>query len=287
MAYEILNQAPVTPARLHALLHLVGELDAPTRGRLAGLLQPNSVNENQSAFGTVYEAATKCELLRETEGGTVRLTVSPSAIESPERFRTCMASILLGVTEEQRPNYLFNMYTAWYVAQDADVLRMSDVDLYGRFNEQMYPDADERKFNDTKFRGWRQWAQFLGLGWRVRDESVLMPDATGRIEGVLGEMVSGGGRMPIGEFLQQLGACCPELDGGQLYATAWGASHAEERGHTVSLAVSTGLRVLDRERKVRLIREADAGDMWGLFGAEGAFFQGPVTHIGRGERFDG
>lgn len=287
MAYEILNHLQVTPPRLHALLRLVPRLGSPTKPRIACLLQPSALNENQSSFEAVYEAARECGLIRETAGSRVELTMEPAPIESLEGFRISMRSAILGVTDEQRPNYLFNMYTAWYLAQDADVLRMSDVDFYGRFNSQIYPAARDRQFNEVKFRGWRQWAQFLGFGWRLRDVRVLMPDATGRLDNVLGVTVDVDRPTPLAAFLDRLGRQCPELDGGRLFTAAWGASHAGSRGNAISLAVSTGLRVLETEKKVRLIREADAGDLWDLFPGQGRFSQERVTHVARGERLDG
>jgi len=285
VGYEIVNDGQATPHRLHDTLRLVARLEAPTRAIMGQLLQPPSINPNQVAFETVFSAGVGVGLFEDGgKGGVVTLAVRADQIEDPEAYRSYMRSTLLGVTAEDDANYRFNIYTAWYAAQDADVFRMDATDLYAKFNESVYPNAEERQFNATKLAAWRRWAAFLGLGWVLRagNSRTLIPDARERIRSVLPNIFGDAGELAMAACISRLGETCPELDGGALFFRAWQASHPGARGNDVSLMTSTGLRALHDEGTIRLVHVADAGDSWSLFPAEGSSFGSEVTHIVRG-----
>lgn len=286
MAYEIMNGGQATPHRVHALLRLVPRLEQPTKGSLGKLLQPQEIDERQDAFQRTFDAADKCGFLTQESDGTVRLLVAPEAVESVDGFRRVARSKLLGVTDNTLPNYLFNLYSAWYAVQDERVVEYDPPELVRRFNSELYPDAaaGERALNETKQRAWLSWAAFLGSGWLLnvsgRRES-LAPDPTVRLRAQVAETLPADGtRQSLRHFLQQLRLSSPDLDGGLLYDYCWQASRgSEQRGTNLSLMLSTALRCLHDEGTIKLEREADASEIWGLYPAIGHAVRREITHL--------
>lgn len=285
MAFEILNQAIFTPHRIHALLHLVIRLREPKREELNNLLQPGELVDKQTIVKEVYNAARNCNLITEDADGVVKLAVDRNQIETMQSFRRHMQRILTGVTDAQDNNYLLNLYTAWYAVQNEQVLTsLNRKDFETNFNDQVYPDVEDRQFNSTKFNGWRTWATFLGWGrlMRISTFEVLVPDATARIEPILDDLLPAGEQLvQFSSFAHHLAEACPELDGGPLFEYCWQASRgAEQRGNSLSLMLSTALRVHHHYQRIELVRQPDADQLWQLYPAMGHSLQ-EVSHIRR------
>jgi len=291
LAYEILNNAQVTPHRLHAFVRLVSRLQNPNREELLNLLQPTEMGGSQESSKEVYRAALNCGLITENsnKSKTVGLNVSPDQVESLPTFRDHLRQILLGVTDENSPNYLFNIFTAWYATQNERVFQLGAKGYEKLFNDQIFTNNEERAFNDTKLNGWRNWAAFLGLGWPMRaamiegQREVLVPDAHSRLKAVLPKLLSPKeGSLRFGIFARRLAEECPELDGGILFEICWKASRpSEQRGNRISLMLSTGLRVLHDTKAITLIRESDADEKWQMYQAIG-YDLNQITHIQAG-----
>ena len=290
MAYELLNNTPVTPSRLHAMVRLVSRLQAPTRKELYDLLQPLALISKQSSAADVYTAAVNCGLIDEIACKIV-LKGDAEKLESAQDFQAHMQQIVWGVTEPYRPNYRFNLYSAWYVVQNERVFQFEDKDYETHFLTEVPQDTEaDRSFNMQKFVGWRMWAAFLGLGWPIKpglsgQREILAPDASKRLRGVLPQLLSQDEQtIPFRLFAERLARVCPELDGGSLFTSCWEASRgSEQRGNKLSLAVSTGLRQLHSINEIQLIRRADATDIWQFYEAEGQLLK-QVTHIRLGEK---
>ncbi len=288
MAFEILNNAQVTPPRLHAMVRLIPLLRQPHRKDLFDALQPvdalPKLNNQESASG-VFTAAKSCGLLVEEASGEVRLQVPADTIETLAAFRRHMQQSLLGVIDDNQDNYLLNIYSAWYAAQDDRVFKFEQKDFEIHFNDALYPDSEPRKFNTTKLRGWQIWAGFLGHGWPLvlSDKMVLVPDARTRLEPLLNRLLpEGQSVVRMGDFMEQLAECCPELDGGQLFQRCAQVSRTSELfGNRLSLMLSNALRVLDTAESIRLTLQADAPVKWQLYPAAGHRHQ-LISHIQRG-----
>lgn len=285
MAYELLNVAQVTPSRLHAMLRLVSRLESPTRKDVIDLLQPSVLVSDQSAANNIYLAAVNCDIINETPDKTFVLHEEAAQLESMEDFQLYMQKRVLGVTELDQPNYLFNLYSAWYIVQNERVFQFVDKDFETRFNEQLFYDAELRTFNRQKFVGWLRWAAFLGLGWPIkpglsgRRSEILVPCASNRLRVVLAQLLPDGQVIKFSLFAERLAELCPELDGGSLFTSCWDASRGnEQRGNNLSLTLSTGLRQLADSGEIELIRQADATDIWQFYPAEGQVLK-QVTHI--------
>lgn len=285
MAYELLNNAQVTPPRLHALVKLVLRLPTPTRQDVINLLQPSALVSDQSAAKNTYLAAVNCNIISEAPDKRLILLDDTAELESMQGFRLYMQKRVWGVIESDRPNYLFNLYSAWYIVQNERVFQFADNEYATRFIEEIPLDTEFRAFNMTKFNGWRPWATFLGLGWPIKPglggrSEILAPCASNRLRGILDQLLTEGERaIKFSLFTERLAALCPELDGGALYTHCWEASRGNKlRGHNLSLALSTGLRQLHDSGEIELIRQADATDIWQLYPAGGHLLK-QVTHI--------
>lgn len=282
---EIINEGQAEKHRLHALLRLVAQQGEIEQSELYDLLQPQATGETQEAQPSARATllvARECRLVTVDEQRVVRGMVPPADVESLDAFHTLMVRTVLGVTTQDASNFLLNLFAAWYAVQDERVLlELVESGYDGPFNDQVFPDAPTRPFNTTKFVAWRKWAVFLGLGWilRLGSRELLVPDATRRVQPMLAGIFGQQRTLTFARFMQRLANACPELDGGSLFTYCWQASRGgEERGHQLSLMLSTALRTLDGLGNVRLQSQADALETWQLYPAEGSRHQ-QVTHI--------
>ncbi len=285
---EIINDNQAEKHRVQALVRLVADLPQSTQRDVVNLLQPLLLVETknsgdvQSSANNTCRIAEDCGLIVENRDQKLEVCVPPEKFETMPAFQQYMQSVVLGVTEEEKSNYLFNLFSAWYAVQNERVLQdLVKTGYDGPFNDQMFPDASTRYFNSTKLTAWRKWATFLGLGWPMRfgQREIIIPDATGRIRPLISELFPGKTLPPFGSFMERLALHCPELDGGALFDYCWQASRGvEERGRHISLMLSTALRTLDGLGVICLEEQADALENWQLYPAQGNPHQ-QVTHI--------
>lgn len=291
MAYEIINQGPTTPARLHAVLRLVARRPGLTRQEIADLIQPKAVSDSQNAVKDVLAAALSLGLVEaaSTASSPVRLTVGRAEIDGDDAYRATMVQRLLGVTDEEAPNFLLNLFTAWYAALDDEVLRRPTNEIVVEFNQRVFPASEGQRMNDTKLAAWRPWATFLGHGWLLRrgTATLVVPDCTARVGAVVERRLARE-RVPFAELRAHVAEACPELDGGALYERAWLSGRAGAgRAQTVSLMLSTALRSLHAAGRCHLESVPDALHTWSLFPATGEALA-TVSHASRGrEASDG
>ncbi len=292
---EIINVSQVEPHRLRAMTKLISDLQGPKRQDIISLLQPEALlagNTSESALSAsknTFRIAVDCRLVTDTDTENAEKVtaalVTPEQVATMTSFQQLMQNRVLGVNEENQPNYLFNLYSAWYAVQDEKVFYELAVAGYDDpFNTEVFPDiTDDRRFNSTKFSAWRKWAVFLGLGWvaRIGGRDILVPDATVRLRSIIKQLFQDNETIRFGQFMEQLAIKCPELDEGNLFNYCWQASRgSEQRGNQVSLMVSTGLRTLDGLKEIKLTEQADALNIWQLYPAAGNPIQ-RVTHIQR------
>ena len=157
--------------------------------------------------------AKEFKLVGEDENQTLTRLISREQIEQMLNFQHYLERIILGVTEAEASNYLFNLFSAWYAVQDGRVLfELPRLGYDGPFNDHVFPDAPTRPFNSTKFPAWRKWALFLGLGWLMRlgTHEILVPDATKRLQPLLPEIFGEQSSLTFAQFMERLGTCCPD-----------------------------------------------------------------------------
>lgn len=280
---EIINEAQVEKHRLQSLVKLVDELGPLDQNTLLQLLQPleQDFASPEASPRKNLDGAKELGLVKE-DGKQVVSQLSHERFEPMSAFHDYLVHTMLGVTSSEQSSYRFNLFSAWYAVQDERVLFAANYkDGYdATFNQQLFPSERGRFFNSTKLSAWRKWAAFLGLGWIMKfgGREVLVPDATKRLQPMLAEIFEEQRSLTCTQFMERLAILCPELDGGVLFERCWSASRGgEERGHQLSLMLSTALRTLEKLGQLRLLEQADALENWQLYPAEGDNRR--VTHI--------
>jgi hypothetical protein len=290
---EIINDSQVEPRRLQVILQLVSELPSATKEEIFQLAQLPIVLDNAPdlpknlllASENTYKHAVDCKQVSENDDKTLSLLVDPESITTMPAFRDHIREVIFGITDINQPNYVFNLFSAWYAVQNEKILHelvqeecciafTTDLPLH-------FFKAKERAFNTTKLSAWRKWAEFLGLGWTIKigSHSILIPDATKRVRSILPEVLSNGEEIRFGIFMERLAVVCPELDGGKLFRDCWQASRGEEvQGNRLSLMLSTALRTLATLHIIELFNRADSLDVWQLYPSQGSLYK-QVTHI--------
>lgn len=280
-----------TPLRLHAILKLLALIGEKPRQSVLDLLQPQALSDTQTRAKDSIALLVALGMIETTDNGqSLRLAASvPAKIDQIEVYRAYMQERVMGITNPNAPNnYVFNQFAAWFAVQDAHISNLNKIGLTAKFSEEMYPsqgsdsDASTRAMNDTKFNGWMNWVAFLG--WGVTHDAFrcgFVPDASGRLRGVLNETLPYGEPITMRIFMEKLATVCPELDGGTLFEEAWTLSRPNEnRSNNISFMLSTGLRVLYKCHEVTLKEMPDSGDLWQLFPIYGDVNR--ISHIQRG-----
>jgi hypothetical protein len=278
MAYELINNGPATPQRIHALIRLMDKKTAWQKQELLDLIQPKALAPTQKIGTDVIQAAVNLGFVK-VDQGELSLHDSARGLRDIEAFRQELVAKTSKARTELHTNYRFNLFTAWYTTMDETVLQISNRNLIIRFDERMPSESADRIMNTTKFAPWRTLAAFLGYGWVYG--SNFVPDATVRLRPLLPELLPGDGLVPIGTFLLNLASTCPELDGGDVFRLTWQHDRPTQREARISLMVSNALRRFQQAGLISLKVIPDAGETWRLFPASG-FTPDAVSHIARG-----
>jgi hypothetical protein len=269
---EIINNPPVTPHRLYALLRLVEHLGSSTREQLFTLLQPEDSKADFARYNLT--AASYFELVDTSDNQAITLhaSVASDDLQNLDSFRKLMQARLLGRVKPNDDNYRLNIFAAWYAVQDDKVFSFPGSDEFAEtFRNAILPtDADAgveqgTAFNREKYVSWRRWAEFLGWGWTIRQStSYIAPDAMVRLLPVLPAIFGDDEQLASDVFLERVGQYCPELDKGVLYQQCWAAVRSETKT-TVSMMLSHALHALQEDGVIELIRQPDAATVWPLF----------------------
>lgn len=266
MAYEIINNAQINPQRLYALVRLVSTHSGIEEGKILALLQPMPLNKNTLAAEELLDAAVKTKLIKGDIQRCYEANFRYKEVETYKQFRTMMQKQLLGIVDEDGDNYLLNLFTAWFAVKDEEYLKNPDLkDMAVDFNNALFPDAESRAINSTKLGGMDDWLIFLGYGWKLNNY-FLMPDATLRLDPLVDELLTSPEEIPFGKFMKKLSKICPELDRGVLFEKCLQVTKGSKpRGNQLSLMLSTALRTLHHQKRIRLNSLRDASDTWALY----------------------
>ena len=141
---EISNESQAEKHRLQALVKLVEDIGRPTSKDLYDLLQPrdlvgqNDSQDPQLSVKTTLRVAKEFKLVGEGEDQILELLIPREQVEYMPAFQHQLGRVVLGVTEAEASNYLFNLFSAWYAVQDERVLfELPEIGYDGPFNEQI------------------------------------------------------------------------------------------------------------------------------------------------------
>lgn len=289
MPFEIINNNNTTPHRVLAMLQTYRHRPRQSRRGLEDLLQPDAIADKSEKSGAkkvsaaVYTLCLSCGFIVE-EGNkqkTSHLNVPAESLQTVAMFRRYLQETLLKCTQPTDDNYMLNQFTAWYIAQDERILSESGSEMVARFNEDLSTDGKKQFTDHTMLPAWHDWAIFLGWGWSYGSggSERLVPDVSLLLEDWLEDWLKPNERLAVDNAIERIGNLFPQLDGGALYRMCWQASRGSVAPSTLSLALSTGLRVLEKQGTIRLLNLPDAPMRRTLFPTQ--TYTNVVTHIER------
>jgi len=259
-AREIVNSTMVTPQRVHTLIKLIASQPSNTqisREQVCQLMQPQ-----HDTAGQVKENISVCIrygwLAEDADGLKLGNKITKEVLGTKSTFQEFLYKNLIGFRAPHNDDYRMNMLLAWFIANNERVLLFdSDEKLALAFDNEVLSetiDTDGHGFNKEKYSPWIRWMTYLDYGWLFKGK--FIPDATKRIDSVLGEVIEVGENLGIEEFLKRLSRKCPELDGGELFELC--RHHTTSSHNTLSMVLSQSLRTLHYRQIIELRYTADA-----------------------------
>ena len=228
-----------TPERVLAVCRLVdqghGSYTSQDLFRLCAL--DDDANTSDEAIRSSIGAAEELGFIEESEGKKYKLKTDQKNIESANAFRKAVSYAAF-----RNKDSTFFKLTAWFISHSDDVLllnRFSDFAATVAKSKDGIPSITE---NDVL--GWRFWIRWLGFAYIYN--RTLIPNMKTRLEDAfeLGK-VPKDTKITCTKFASWLKANVPEA-----------AAACTEL--SLPLAISNGLRVLNKEKKIELISAMDA-----------------------------
>lgn len=285
MRFELIEKNNRGPHRILAMLRTTAYMQQPFRRKdVTETVQPNATEaKTRESSNHAFNACTTLGWLRAVDerGEWFELAVPLEALHDATSFARFLQGSILGKTSPRDNNFLLNQFAAWYAVQNELVLLQDKYEIVQPFNATLYSNADTDVFSDhPMLTAWYDWAAFLGWGWTyiASNREKLMPDATMRLLPLLDTLLPVP-ELPIADFLNNLAQHCPELDGGVLFKQCWEMSRGTTPPPTLSLMLSTALRVLAQRGNIQLIDRPDAPKKQALYPSTS--YPNYVTHIRR------
>ncbi len=214
---------PSVPIQLETLLDVLYELrqKTATSDAVKSLLQPKGlpdVSPSSSHAANQLNAAKELQLLKQVEGGDLRLTYSirdgkPSAKEAIlEAFDRRVLS-----SPDVEP--WFGRLYGYVIARTGFIPEEKSArdNLCTEFNEALPIDIDRgNQLNSTKLSHYLRWYAYAGMGWYDPSKRFIL-DPTVRLLRVIPFLFKGVQRLDAAPFMTLLAQNCPELDGGNLF----------------------------------------------------------------------
>jgi hypothetical protein len=125
---------------------------------------------------------------------------------------------------------------------------------------------DDRSFNPTKLVAWKDWMEFLGLGWNnLPGTSGFLLDPSRRIEEEILTLTSSHSRLDAKSFVAAIATTLPYLDGGALLEEACNTVLMRPPKGQLSRVLSQAIRALQDNGVLRCDMVGDAKNGIGLF----------------------
>jgi hypothetical protein len=162
------TDSEATPARVEMLLDLVRsmsdrKLDSSVVKQLlqpAGL--PDLTTKSDQASSIIF-AARELELIEDQADGMIRPGRSRDTRASRRAVVEAVDSKVLA-NDEIEP--WFGMFYAFLLGRDESAASGAGSSWEGRFENEVFGGAKQpNRFNDSKYRGFRRWFRYSGLGW--------------------------------------------------------------------------------------------------------------------------
>lgn len=258
---------PVTPVRLEVFIDLAWEMRTRKfdRNAIKLLLQPPGLpglSPNSRQAMDILKCAQELELVREDSEGNFRPAWNARKHSTARGIAlSALDQLVLSATNVEP---WFAKVYAFAISCDDDILpsgKDAGEKWAGAFNHYLHGNLlPDNPFNSTKYTGLRRWMRYVGLGWHDAEDS-FVPCPIERIHRKLSDIFGKKQKLTSDEFMKQLAAHCPELDGGDIFA----AVHSGKRnvGRKCTRALAAALRDLHDAEVIRLNCPADSRG-WGL-----------------------
>ena len=214
---------PITPARVEAVLGLLrSQLNKSAEITwLKRLLQPEGLPGKSDRSDQARMAISACRdlhLVRQSDG------IAELTIASGERRSTqvlLLEALDTYVLGGKAVEPWFAMFYAFLIGRPPEQAHAGGGkagDEWERlFNAEVFSNADvNNRFNKEKYKGFRRWLRYMGLGWHD-SEDTFQPNPYDRMRRVLPTVFGEDSVIESDEFMQRLAEHCPELDGGAIF----------------------------------------------------------------------
>lgn len=221
-----------TPRRLEVMLKVLMRFpDGIQRGDLISLLQPPNLlgkDSEPAAAKSTLSAAKSLNLVAESKEQIVRLAapivkegdIEGAVLAAFDREVLCSAKLELYFA-------LFYSYFLGLGREAFERSKDSPQDWADKFNQAAYPNGvpprpdgkPQEPFNGTKYSGGLKWLSYAGLGW-FDPADYFQANPYERIRRNLHAIFGKKKTMESDDFMNSLAECCPELDGGVIFAQA-------------------------------------------------------------------
>lgn len=252
------TDSTATPTRVEVLLDLVRAKPRTARDDAKALLQPSSVYpeaKRQQATDTIA-AAIQLKLLEEDARGHLRLL---DGTKGDARGAVVDALDREVLAKEDVEPYFARFFAFTLGAPGV----WSNNEWADQFNAVVYGGrVVEDRFNPTKLSGLWRWLSYAGLGW-FDPAGNFQPCPYERIKRQLPRIFKKEQKLPDDKFMEQLAACCPEVDGGTIYRGVFPGK--TEKQCTPGLAAA--LTELHLDKVIRLHCPPDSSG-WSIASAE-------------------
>lgn len=170
----------------------------------------------------------------------------------------------------------FTRTLCWFLAQDAWTMEATSWDRVERQIRTQLPDGADILRNDTRWPGFKEWAEFLGFGWRSHVSKGTTPDPTDAVRETLPVVFGKQKSLSPGDFTARLAEQLPVLDGGAyrlevekiLNSTDDADSWRSAPDGQISSSLSRALLRLSEEGSLILELKADSSERVALTGRE-------------------
>ena len=127
-------------------------------------------------------------------------------------------------------------------------------------------ESEDIAFNTTKLSAWKDWMEFLGLGWNdLPGAGGFLIDPSRRIEEEVLTFTLSDSRLDAKSFLAAVATTLPYLDGGALFEEACSTVLVRPPKGQLSRVLSQAIRALQENEILRCDMVGDAKNGIGLF----------------------
>lgn len=231
------------PARVYSLYKIAISKKDITRNEIQSMMEPPEIYEGTSYFSAIFKTALELKII-DTQDNLVIPLVSRDEMKTIDGFRKYAISKLNMFEDEQ-----FFQVTNVIVNLNEHIYKYSltDSDLLNILSQQT-----GNQITAPMIRGWRFWAQFLGLGYM--NNMSFLPNAYVFVKNVLSLLnLEKNKEYAIDDFMLMF----------EQYGKVLSGNLQQERN--MNIALSSALRQLHDNNEIELRYRSDAEKRWILF----------------------